>query len=52
MEWSIHYRIATGPHTGRNALTVRTVAPDPLADAGVPLAAVLHRRSAGYFAYP
>ena len=29
---AVHYRIATGPHTGRKALTLRTVAPNPLAD--------------------
>ena len=29
---SIHYRIATGTHTGRKALTLRTVASNPLAD--------------------
>ena len=27
---SVHYRIATGPHTGRKALTLRTVASNPL----------------------
>ena len=26
---SVHYRIATGPHTGRKALTLRTVASNP-----------------------
>ena len=29
---SVHYRIATGPHTARKALTLRTVASNPLAD--------------------
>ena len=29
---AVHYRIATGPHTGRKALTLRTVASNPLAD--------------------
>ena len=29
---SIHYRIATGSHTGRKALTLHTVASNPLAD--------------------
>ena len=28
----MHYRIAVGPHTGRKALTLRTVASSPLAD--------------------
>ena len=27
---SVHYRIAAGPHTGRKALTLRTVASNPL----------------------
>ena len=26
---AVHYRIATGPHTGRNALTLHTVASNP-----------------------
>ena len=26
---ALHYRIATGPHAGRKALTLRTVAPNP-----------------------
>ena len=29
---SIHYRIATGPHTAREAQTLRTVASNPPAD--------------------
>ena len=29
---AVHYRIATGPHTGRKALTLHTVASNPLAD--------------------
>ena len=29
---AVHYRIATGPHAGRKALTLRTVASHPLAD--------------------
>ena len=29
---AVHYRIATGPHTGRKALTLRTVVSNPLAD--------------------
>ena len=29
---AVHYRIATGPHAGRKALTLRTVASNPLAD--------------------
>ena len=29
---AVHYRIATGPHTGRKALTLRTVASNPPAD--------------------
>ena len=29
---AVHYRIATGPHTGRKALTLRTVASNPLSD--------------------
>ena len=28
---SVHYHMATGPHTGCKALTLRTVAPNPLA---------------------
>ena len=28
---AVHYRIATGPHAGRKALTLRTVASNPLA---------------------
>ena len=29
---AVHYRIAVGPHTGRKALTLRTVASNPPAD--------------------
>ena len=29
---AVHYRIAVGPHTGRRALTLRTVASNPLPD--------------------
>ena len=29
---AVHYRIATGPHAGRNALTLRTVDPNPPPD--------------------
>ena len=29
---AVHYRIAVGPYAGRKALTLRTIAPSPLAD--------------------
>ena len=34
---AVHYRIATGPHTGRKALTLRTVGSNPPAEPRIPL---------------